>query len=607
MSSYFSVSDNSKLRLKQQDSSDSAREIDDFKTEFQGTLDIAAALYGVNKDDVDELYEHTKAVNKDINVTRKTASAIDIKKNRRVRIDRFIKCGSLIEGSTNQYTNPTVLETETSPYEIDIDLQSIDQWEKNTRIYFSNQLELESKENLLKAKAGVGIEIISEFQGCKMTFMIDSKIYYDSKNEILRDPLPLKIFNFCYPDFNYFEGSNIRRTDVIQITNALQEMIRINLLAIIDEAQKQEKPLPFIIPAPGSFFSEVSDENKQLFMMLIQDSIKQMVKQYEPLVKKHISEFILIGQDGLWSEDFKDCAGITFHKAKSDMIEIAKALKSQGVTCPIPMMAHPSHGIGNGFLSVLRTTPVDEMLARASGNIHGICFAKSILETDRAYANQTHFRNTETDQIFKTLKTNYFRKLDFTQDPNSSRVYFSKNNYPQHMISVEGDLVKQCIQIDVAPMFSLAIKQAVKGLDLFAGFENDLDKARYLKFLLDFARQHKGVGNKIAELRSELDGKIDDAYTEENRRDKENFIKKFCSQAQTLSYRFQIAMDEYGIKTGNARATKQVGARLHRLACKTNIQELFENTVGNVLFIEETPRPAPRNPSEDSIRAERRR
>jgi len=267
---------------------------------------------------------------------------------RRVTISKFIKCGSLIVGSNNQYTKLTVEEI-SSPHEIEIDLQSIAQWQKHTRIYFSNQLVDQSPKNLLIAKAGYRSTNVGPFEGCKMTFMIDSKIYYDSKNRILDEPLPLKIFNFCYPNFNHYRNSDISPNDTTQITNALQEMIKINLLAIIDEAQKQEKPLPFIIPAPGSFFSEVSDVNKQIFMNLIQESIKKVVKEYEPLVKKHISEFILTGQDGLWSHDFKDCAGITFHKAKSDMIEIAKKLQSQGIATPIPMMAHPKRIIGNGF------------------------------------------------------------------------------------------------------------------------------------------------------------------------------------------------------------------------------------------------------------------
>jgi hypothetical protein len=361
--------------------------------------------------------------------------------------------------------------------------------------------------------------------------------------------------------------------DTTEITNALQEMMRINLLAIIDEAQKQEKPLPFIIPAPGSFFARVSENNKKLFMNLIQDSIKKVVKEYEPLVKKHISEFILTGREGLWDKDFQDCPGIKFHKAKSDMIEIAKKLQSQGIATPIPMMAHPSRGIGNGFLSVLAVTPVDEMLARASGNTQVICFAKSIVN------ERGKLKDIKTNRTFKTLKPNYFTKVVV---PNSPRVYFSENNSPQHQISVEGDLIKQCTQIDVAPMFSLAVKQAVKGLDLFEGFEDNNDNAKHLKFLLKFAKKNKGVGNKIKELINSLEKKIPDNALDKAD-DRRNFIKKFCSQAQTFSYIFQKNMNEMGIKTGNPNAKNIVGARLHRMASEENIIQLFQNTIGQKL------------------------
>ena len=61
MRNYFSVGDNGKLRFNQRGSSE---EIDDFKIEFQGTFDIAAALYDVDKRDVDRLYQTTSKPNK---------------------------------------------------------------------------------------------------------------------------------------------------------------------------------------------------------------------------------------------------------------------------------------------------------------------------------------------------------------------------------------------------------------------------------------------------------------------------------------------------------------------------------------------------------------
>jgi hypothetical protein len=74
----------------------------------------------------------------------------------------------------------------------------------------------------------------------------------------------------------------------------------------------------------------------------------------------------------------------------------------------------------------------------------------------------------------------------------------------QHKIRVEGSQIKGGHKIDVAPMFSLAIKEAAKGLDLFEGFDEDETKARNLKFLLDFAKDNKGVGNKIIDLENAI-------------------------------------------------------------------------------------------------------
>ena len=131
MSNYFSVGDGGKLRFNQGDLSE---EIDDFKIEFQGTFDIAASVYNVADTDLDKLYEHTERVDKSITVTRERAYQIDISRNKRVKIARFIKCGSLIKSS-----KPSVHEDLTRA-EIEIDLQSIAEWQKQTRIYFSNQL-----------------------------------------------------------------------------------------------------------------------------------------------------------------------------------------------------------------------------------------------------------------------------------------------------------------------------------------------------------------------------------------------------------------------------------------------------------------------------------
>ena len=134
----------------------------------------------------------------------------------------------------------------------------------------------ECKEQLASAKADGknGHKSFGDFDGCKMTFMVESTIYYNGKNEVYDNPLPINIFNFCYPKFDNYPLNLPEEGKRREITSALEEMMRINLLAIIYEAQKQSKPLPFIIPAPGSFFAQLKNQkDKDFYMALISDAI----------------------------------------------------------------------------------------------------------------------------------------------------------------------------------------------------------------------------------------------------------------------------------------------------------------------------------------------
>ena len=561
---YFCIKpDNQKLQLTT--TLQGNTEIDDFVPAiYQGSLDVVAAVNKFDETQANDLYDFV--INKKGNRPDIISPHLVELGDEEFSITRFIKCGTHI--GHGKYSALSVEKVET-PKKI-----KLVKPENNACVYFSDDLDTKVKGQLVLAKADKthGVDF-KDFDGCKMTFMVESTIYYNGKNEVYDKPLPINIFNFCYPKFNDYplnDQSN-QKGDRRKIDSALKEMMKINLLAIIYEAQKQGKPLPFIIPSPGAFFVNLKTDEKEYYMGMISQAINQAARDYEPLVKKYISEFILLGKD-LWkSSSFEEYDGIKFHKVDSDMIEIADKLRSQGIICPIPMMAHPSNKIGNGYANHIRTTPVDELLARASGNSHGITFSKSVLDKNHK------LKDIEIDPTFKTLKPVYFSKAGLPKD----QCYFQQSDESeQHKIRVEGSQIKGGDKIDVAPMFSLAIKEAAKGLDLFEGFEDDETKAINLKFLLDFAKDNKGVGNKIIELENKLNTKVDKANQdeEENRAD---HIKEFCSQAKTFSYRFQNTMNEFGIKTGNQDTTnikKEVGARLHRMANKENIDELFKNT-----------------------------
>ena len=563
---YFSINQNTK-RLQLSAIDEVNAEIDDFvPAKFQGSLDVVAAVNQFDKVQTNNFYQmvtKTHEVRRSLKTPEILPPHLVESGGKEFSIERFIKCGTLL--GSGRYSELSV-ERVANPKKIKL-VES----KNNARVYFSSDLPKESKENLVKAKADMTNKHFSPLDGCKMTFMVESTIYYNGKNEVYDKPLPINIFNFCYPKFNDYplnDQSN-QKGDRRKIDSALKEMMKINLLAIIYEAQKQGKPLPFIIPSPGAFFVNLKTDEKEYYMGMISQAINQAARDYEPLVKKYISEFILLGKD-LWkSSSFEEYDGIKFHKVNSDMIEIANNLRSQGIICPIPMMAHPSNKIGNGYANHIRTTPVDELLARASGNSHGITFSKSVLDKNHK------LKDIEIDPTFKTLKPVYFSKAGLPKD----QCYFHKlGESEQHKIRVEGSQIKGGDKIDVAPMFSLAIKEAVKGLELFEGFEDNEPKAQYLKFLLDFAKDKKGVGNKINELEAALNKKVNEANGDEEQSQRADFIIKFCSQAKTFSYHFQKTMNEFGIKTGNETAKKIVGARLHRMASEENIEELFKNT-----------------------------
>ena len=564
---YFSINQNTQRLQLSAFVKDNA-EIDDFEpAKFQGSLDVVAAVNQFDKVQTNNFYQMvTKPheVRRSLKTPEILPPHLVESGGKEFSIERFIKCGTLL--GSGRYSELSVEEV-TNPKRIKL-VES----KNNARVYFSSDLPKECKEQLASAKADgkYGHKSFGDFDGCKMTFMVESTIYYNGKNEVYDKPLPINIFNFCYPKFDNYPSNLLEEGKQREITSALEEMMRINLLAIIYEAQKQGKPLPFIIPAPGSFFAKLSKEDKDFYMVLISDAINKVVQDYKPLLKKYISEFILLNKDMWNSTNLEECSEIKFHKVNSDMIEIANNLRSQGIICPIPMMAHPSHKIGNGYANYFRTTPVDEILARASGNSHGITFSKSVIGENQ------FLKDVEIDRTFKTLQPVYFSKSGLPKD----KCYFHKfGESEQHKISIEQLLITPGVEkIDVAPMFSLAIKEAVKGLDLFEGFEDNEPKAKCLKFLLDFAKDKKGVGNKIKELEAALNKKVNEANEDEEQKERADFIIKFCSQAKTFSYHFQKTMNEFGIKTGNETAKKIVGARLHRMASEENIEELFKNT-----------------------------
>ncbi|MFM7620291.1 MAG: hypothetical protein ACKO47_01615, partial [Alphaproteobacteria bacterium] len=82
-----------------------------------------------------------------------------------------------------------------------VDDQKIKTWHENLKVYFSDLLKTKNKTAILGVKTELDKKPNIHGIGHLSTFMVDSQIYVDSKNNILDKPLPIKVLGFCYPDF----------------------------------------------------------------------------------------------------------------------------------------------------------------------------------------------------------------------------------------------------------------------------------------------------------------------------------------------------------------------------------------------------------------------
>jgi hypothetical protein len=230
---YFSIkSDNQKLQLTEIDQGNT--EIDDFVPAiYQGSLDVVAAVNQLDEKNIKALYEFVLKKNR--NRPDLIPPHLAVSENEEFSITRFIKCG--IRQDDGNYSALSVEEVDT-PKKI-----KLVKPENNACVYFSDDLDTIVKEKLVLAKADMPItnKDFSQLDGCKMTFMVESTIYYNGKNEVYDKPLPINIFNFCYPKFNDYrlDDKSNQPGNRLKIDSALKEMMKINLLAIIYEAQKQ--------------------------------------------------------------------------------------------------------------------------------------------------------------------------------------------------------------------------------------------------------------------------------------------------------------------------------------------------------------------------------
>jgi hypothetical protein len=520
-----------------------------------------------------------------------------------------------------------------------LDVDKIAQWRKDFKVYFSEDLDLNQKADIIKSKVSETINAIHPV-GHNMTFMVESQCYLDSRDIVLDQPLPIKILGFCYPDFRLFriidlngyylasgeyhktkfwtqtisaDGKFTNQLNEEILKKELTEVFRINLLAVIAEAQKVKQSLPFFINIPGAFLARLDDAKKTQIKTLIAESFVDLKKQYSSLIKENISEFIVLGSSKIWGDEpakkFKEDQHYhtTTHIVDADMLDIVKKLhKEKGLVCPVPMMANPSHPIGCQYLDKNFTlTAFDEMLARRTGGLHRAIFEGGVIEqvTTTRQGHIDSVRLIDDDPVYKT-----FTKVQFDScSVNSQKIFYAKNEFKDQDLSpseimlvieipIENKLTenisphcfkvnqnspyKDCSSIDVAPIFSTAVKNAVKDLEFLKDFENDPSQAKILFHIMVFANQKQGVGNKIADLKQYFSENYDKFFKDKDQTNQLKRIGEIAKNAKTFSYNFQQEMkNTHGFETGRIDAENQnVGARFHRMASKENIMQFFANT-----------------------------
>jgi hypothetical protein len=405
--------------------------------------------------------------------------------------------------------------------------------------------------------------------------------------------------------------------DRVELKKQIFHTLQINLLAVIEEAIKTNTKLPFIINIPSAFLANLEDDQKYLIKQTIAKTFVSLKKIYSLSIFDHISEFIVVAPDAWNSEVSRGAESITetfknpsdyhtaTHLVDADILDIAQQLHDhRGIICPVPIMLNPSYPIGCQYLEPnLDITAFDEMLGRNTGGVPRAIYENGVV---RAVNQGLALRDVENDPVFKTFQNSNFKKQEITLDDGSTKSFYVDNasitefqnkphseslqvdspeipvsdgiklNFFQHSFTCQSSTTKLDTLkiIDTAPIFTCAIKEAVKGLDCFENFESDISHGGNLFHILTFANLYQGVGNKIEELKDYLVNKRRMTQGTED-------FDKFINQAQTLSARFQEKMSEQGIMTGRYQPANIVGARLHRMATKENIFQLMKGTKYN--------------------------
>jgi hypothetical protein len=253
------------------------------------------------------------------------------------------------------------------------------------------------------------------------------------------------------------------------------------------------------------------------------------------------------------------------------MLDIVQKLrKDRGIVCPVPMMANPSHAVGCQYLeSNFSQTAFDEMLARRTGGLHCAIFEGGVIKQIANAEGQSkdYLRSIDSDPVFKTFSKVQFdscvvngEKIFYSQgemtkydrvnevfayhhqtdhhqtDIISQQEKLSQDGLINHSFKLNNDSAcKFSESIDVAPIFSTAVKNAVRGLEFLQNFETNDQDAQLLFHIMAFANEKQGVGNKIEDLKKYFDRIYKEIFKDNDQSQKKTRIEKIAQTAKTFS------------------------------------------------------------------------
>ncbi len=607
---------------------------------FLGTTDIAYDIAGFNDGDIKTIRYSQNKKNSSLEILSRKSSSLYSKivnklgnpsaNNNTIQPSFFEKNGSDIQSTSSAHV------------QIAIDHAKINKWRKSLRVYFSSTITDIEKKNIILAK----LSKLSPHQIYKTahlsTFMVESEIYYNSRNQIFAQPKPIKILGFCYPDFRWKSSSDGSNFDLVsdselgdfwdkqtvegstncilnheKLQTQIKETLEINLLAVIEEAIKTKQKLPFILDAPPAIFlSDLSDEQKYHIKKTIASQFKILKHKYSSSIYEHISEFIVL-KPRQWDSEIPDSGSqdqpnpkITdlfkkpdnyhtlTHIVDANILDIVDKLQEKNVTCVVPMISTSYGSIGNDYLnSEYKFNTNDEMLARATGGTHRAVFEGQVIKELTDYRVQHyHPKVVEIDPVFKTFENSPAIKIvDIADDKvffGDYKEYHKFKNQRHRSHASDDDNKNEFIRSSNQHTFSIDedpenLKDSAV-IETAPIFTSAIKQAVEGLDLFDDFENNEINGKNLfhilafANINQGVGNKISELneFTiNKSLASGEGEISKFIEQAKTLSAKFQNIMKSKGILTGRYKAANPtVGARLHRMATQKNISQLLQNT-----------------------------